>query len=1300
MKRLLTILVLFCSLLTQAQVHPTIGTGEYAGFFTDKNSHLWGLSNNNTITGTHSSGTDGVLSLVRCDTANLQFIRAYGALHGGAAISFSHWLYTIGDNSDGQLGLGDASSHDSAMRVMVDSAGNPFNNIVDYAAYFISNSFNGFFAIKGDGTLWMAGNTQNGIRSNGTAGQTLSKPVQVLIPGGRLAKQIVGGHQAILLCTDGTVWTWGPADSFADLGYAGSGSQYMSIHQITLSHIAFIAGGQNWNWAYDSTNVLRSWGGWGEMQGHADGNPISTPTIATDSIVAYLDGTNIADIKCNSLNTVFLMTSGRVYTMGDNVMGGVGIGSEINWNTYTTSPAPTGGTSNPWAWDFSRGNLSVVHPQRCTNKSNFAAITGVPMFNYYTYLIDANDSIWVFGRNKGSVICNRIKGPNGDIIGQYANSWDVIWPTPVHPFAFASPFISTSPWCLSHSGATFCSEFSPPANTGPTAVVSNITIFVPNTILTQASTDNVFIYKYVWTVLNGTGNVSVNADPSALFSGLASPSIDTLKLVVTDNGFLSDSAKMIVTVSPDTIPKLTPSLGTLITLPTNSATVSVAAVAYNTATISSYSWAKTAGPGTFTITSPTATSTTVTGLVAGLYVFTVTVTDSHGNTNTATVTVVVHAASGTQYSFYFASAANGGSDANACTIGSPCLSISKMNTVAAARVAGDSVLFNASDTIYGQFLPGNNSSYGGAYGIPIWFGRYGTGANFVFTGFSTVTGWTQEGATNIYKAPCPLCKTSLNLVTIDGLPVPMARYPNPGQYLVYNTTATDTLQVVPALTGTPVITGSWEVIRAGNFSWLVDSVTSVSGDSVRRTGSIYSHSVNGYSLFFEKSHAFLDTLGEWFYDVSTGNLEVYYPGGPSAHVVKAATMDTVIYSHISEHDLTFDSLQVIGSNQQGFNSSEFFNGGRITWQNSNFDFHGGNAISNNSNLSPLPTMSVINCTFNHCYNDAIYSQGSLFGNYFGHNTITNTGMMLGAGGSSFGDECAIYCTAVNTIYEYNNISTSGYCGINWVGDSSYLRFNYIQHSCKWLDDGGALYTFRNSGAVHVWQWVYSNVLVNDATDLNNANEARPSGNISLVMGDYHDQQSSQITDSANTIVGFVGGGINLNEVNHINIVWNTLYDNDSAAINVVGRSTPSSNIRLSHNIIGVTNPAEQLIHVFSTLNNLSTFFVSGSPDSNYYCSSSPLFSAVPSNGGYATLNLAGWRAVYPDVHSQLFATPSLFQSNPTNATLPFGLSGIYSDVFGSTFNSTINIAPYSSAMLFFSQRFLGPIKRGQIVKFH
>ena len=85
----------------------------------------------------------------------------------------------------------------------------------------------------------------------------------------------------------------------------------------------------------------------------------------------------------------------------------------------------------------------------------------------------------------------------------------------------------------------------------------------------------------------------------------------------------------------------------VITLPTNSTSLSGAASSDADGTIASYLWQQVSGPSTSTLSATNTAGINVSNLQAGVYTYRLTVTDDDGATSTATVTVTVSVSSNT-----------------------------------------------------------------------------------------------------------------------------------------------------------------------------------------------------------------------------------------------------------------------------------------------------------------------------------------------------------------------------------------------------------------------------------------------------------------------------------------------------------------------------------------------------------------------------------------------------------------------------------------------------------------------------
>jgi hypothetical protein len=197
---------------------------------------------------------------------------------------------------------------------------------------------------------------------------------------------------------------------------------------------------------------------------------------------------------------------------------------------------------------------------------------------------------------------------------------------------------------------------NPAPNQRPTADAgANITITLPTnstTLFGSASGDvDGTITGYQWSRVGGPTQHTLSAPASATsaLSGLVQGTYQ-FRLVVTDNGGLTDDDTVLVTVnaSPPPPPNLKPDANAgsdiSITLPTNSATLNGLSSTDGDGNIASYQWSKIAGPTAYNIANTIAGTTTVSGLAQGTYQFRLVVIDDGNASDADTVQITVHAA--------------------------------------------------------------------------------------------------------------------------------------------------------------------------------------------------------------------------------------------------------------------------------------------------------------------------------------------------------------------------------------------------------------------------------------------------------------------------------------------------------------------------------------------------------------------------------------------------------------------------------------------------------------------------------
>ena len=191
------------------------------------------------------------------------------------------------------------------------------------------------------------------------------------------------------------------------------------------------------------------------------------------------------------------------------------------------------------------------------------------------------------------------------------------------------------------------------------------------------------------------------------------------------------------------------------------------------------------------------------------------------------ITVLLLALSFTANATTYYFSASGNDANNGTSTSTPWKTLSKFNSVFASKSPGDNFLFNRGDVFYGSIT----ISRSGSSGSPITIGAYGTGANPVITGFTTVSAWTNLGS-NIWESTSAVSALSAtNMVVINGVNTPMGRYPNTG-YLTYQSFSGKTSITSSSLSGSPNWTGAEAVIRKQR--WIIDRnlITAQSGGTL------------------------------------------------------------------------------------------------------------------------------------------------------------------------------------------------------------------------------------------------------------------------------------------------------------------------------------------------------------------------------------------------------------------------------------------------------------------------------------
>lgn len=589
---------------------------------------------------------------------------------------------------------------------------------------------------------------------------------------------------------------------------------------------------------------------------------------------------------------------------------------------------------------------------------------------------------------------------------------------------------------------------------------------------------------------------------------------------------------------------------------------------------------------------------------------------------------------------YFSSST--GSDANSCTLASPCQTLAKASSISLSP--GDSVLFKRGDTFFGEL----HCNTQGSSSLSIHYDAYGTGANPIITGWVTLTTWTSLGS-NKYEAYCGSCAITANMVQFNGNNQWMGRTPNKGAtndgWSTYQS-GTSTSVTDASLNSLPVSNGALVVLRTNNFVTDTATITGFAGHTVSFAATLNGTPTANFGYFFERDPATLDQLGEWYWNGAVDSLQMDFAGStPGSNTINIAGADTLV--SISASYITFKNINVIGANKDGicipitnvrqdtvaYCKIQFCGVNGIEWVGN----HSNNAITNDSILD-------IN-------NTAILAPGT--GNnlaYIANNVIKRAGIYsgMGAGLNSYD---GIIVKGGYSIIRSNVVDSVGYNAIEKtsgsVGDS--IDHNYALHYNMTKNDGAGIY----AGTSNDHGYIGYNILGNGVGYYYGTTSTAPA----YTTGIYLDAGASYWRVENNTLYNNPWAGIFLHYAKNNNIENNVSFAN---LYQIWYQTESNDSIRndtiMYNQFVALDSP--QLCAAWQP-SGRTDFNQWGIIDSNYY--------ARPSNDNLTFenqltstfYNLAGWQSLSSmDAHSHKSPVAVSTSADVTLTTNPS--SAVYS----------------------------------------
>lgn len=629
---------------------------------------------------------------------------------------------------------------------------------------------------------------------------------------------------------------------------------------------------------------------------------------------------------------------------------------------------------------------------------------------------------------------------------------------------------------------------------------------------------------------------------------------------------------------------------------------------------------------------------------------------------------------------------NGGNDANSgLSSAAPFRTLAKVNTL--LLNPGDRVLFNRDDVFYGNLV----ITRSGSAGLPIIYSSYGTGADPVITGFTTVSAWTSLGG-NIWESTSAISTLSTaNMVVIAGVNYPMGRFPQTG-YLTYTAHSTYVSIFSSSLNSAATNwTGAELVIRKNNYVTDRCLITGHSGSTLNYSSTDTYNGTDGYGFYIQNDQRTLTYTNAWYYSPTTKKIRIYRSAPLN---IQVSTVDTLVTMIGSLHHVTFDSLKFTGANKFAYTIRSCQN---VTIQNCTFDFNHNVIWGGQNGGAPGSTGFVFqNNTLDHTNNEALVLESEFSGAQINHNVINNTGTVDGMGGNgsgNYGTLQGIVLAAANSIFEYNTIHKVGHNGISYSRNGVIIRYNFIDSFCMQKFDAGGIYSYvgkansTTKNPLFTGQKVYNNIVLNGVYPVAGTSNT---GN-TLVNCFYADGVSSNIEFYNNTGAFAPQAGILVNNADsNINVHDNTFFGNGQYQAFIVSNDLnfPIRSLSFKNNI-SVSKYATELVTSWNSLiNDISTY---GICDSNYWArpidDNLTFETYIPPNNVKRTL--AMWRTYSGyDIHSNKSPVTITnvsqldFRYNATESpVVETLLPGSWVDVRNTAYSGTVTLQPYTSIVL-------------------
>jgi len=622
-----------------------------------------------------------------------------------------------------------------------------------------------------------------------------------------------------------------------------------------------------------------------------------------------------------------------------------------------------------------------------------------------------------------------------------------------------------------------------------------------------------------------------------------------------------------------------------------------------------------------------------------------------------------------------------GNDANTNTASTPWQTLTKLNSQTLS--GGDTVFFKRGT---GQIFYGRaNWTRTGAAGNPVVYTTYGTGAEPIITGYTTLSTWTNNGG-GIYAAPAPGVKQYAHNLLMDGQLQTIARYPNTG-FIAFTPGSTTSITTSEASPGTH--TNDSIVVRSSRYTLDHAKITAQAGSTYTISAVTYS-GAGGIGFFYFNDPKYLDTLGEWCVNSTLDSVYVYFGGGgPTGHTVQVSTVDTLVYA--TGAYIKAIHIQMVGGNMYNFLNP--FGGGNIYLDTCAISdgYNGIGMRSWHDTVRACPITDILNNGVNWPSNN-ITKYSALIGN-----TALRVGMLPGMGASGTENYEGFHVPAQGAYIYHNYLKNIGYHGIYTTFDSFVVRSNIVDSAGRSMSDGAGIYSWDQNSGTYTFRIIDSNVVMHGV--------AYTAGTVvdpgTMFNGIYTDGKARHITISNNYCISNSGPG-------YFNHGDSMIYTNDRGYDNGLSQmqhnqfsGQPITGIVVINCLFACPDTSKALLFLYSPNTVVTGFFTT--IDSNYYATTNAVapFQTQQSGGSIVKRSLSSWQSFLSSESHSSHRTGTLSEVHNINfSAYNQYFRGRYINPAGAAFNQLAPLGPCAGEILLLQDKGYVDLAPGTKIKAH